>query len=198
MAIAEDNGATVSFCCRRRFRYIAQSATISPLIWITPPTPAGADPHLALRMVRSRNFGSDGEARELRSHPLAPKSAGLAYLALGDWHRQIQINERIWYSGTPEPDQFKLPPDTAMEPCGTGGKALLVDSRRAPRDADCDAESKSARYRWHQVSETLIDDLPDRCRWKPDFAWFESETSVRLFSTLCMHRNTIARRPQAI
>ena len=31
----------------------------------------------------------------------------LDYLALGDWHGVKQIGERIWYSGTPEPDRFK-------------------------------------------------------------------------------------------
>lgn len=33
--------------------------------------------------------------------------ADLAYLALGDWHGCKCINERTWYSGTPEPDRFR-------------------------------------------------------------------------------------------
>ncbi|MHA6287600.1 metallophosphoesterase family protein [Maricaulis sp. CAU 1757] len=33
-------------------------------------------------------------------------SAGLDYLALGDWHGRAQVNERTWYAGTPEPDRF--------------------------------------------------------------------------------------------
>src|SRR5690606_13789875 len=33
--------------------------------------------------------------------------AGLAYLALGDWHGTKRINERTWYSGTPEQDRYK-------------------------------------------------------------------------------------------
>lgn len=32
--------------------------------------------------------------------------AGLDYLALGDWHGLQQVDERTWYSGTPEPDRF--------------------------------------------------------------------------------------------
>lgn len=44
--------------------------------------------------------------------------AKLDYLALGDWHGCKQIDERTWYSGTPEPDRFK-----ANEP----GYALLVE-----------------------------------------------------------------------
>jgi DNA repair exonuclease SbcCD nuclease subunit len=33
--------------------------------------------------------------------------ARLDYLALGDWHGQLQVTERTWYSGTPEPDRFR-------------------------------------------------------------------------------------------
>ena len=32
--------------------------------------------------------------------------ARLDYLALGDWHGLLQVTERTWYSGTPEPDRF--------------------------------------------------------------------------------------------
>jgi DNA repair exonuclease SbcCD nuclease subunit len=34
------------------------------------------------------------------------QSAGLDYLALGDWHSVLQVGARSWYSGTPEPDDF--------------------------------------------------------------------------------------------
>lgn len=33
--------------------------------------------------------------------------SSLDYLALGDWHGQIPIGRRTWYSGTPEADSFK-------------------------------------------------------------------------------------------
>ncbi|MCS6857453.1 MAG: DNA repair exonuclease [Sandaracinaceae bacterium] len=45
------------------------------------------------------------------NNPISVDCAQLAkldYLALGDWHRLIQVNERTWYSGTPEPDRFGL------------------------------------------------------------------------------------------
>ena len=35
------------------------------------------------------------------------KTAKLDYLALGDWHGKVELNDRIWYSGTPETDSFK-------------------------------------------------------------------------------------------
>jgi DNA repair exonuclease SbcCD nuclease subunit len=34
-------------------------------------------------------------------------SAGLDYLALGDWHGTKEIDGRTWYAGTPESDRFK-------------------------------------------------------------------------------------------
>lgn len=35
------------------------------------------------------------------------KRADLDYLALGDWHGALQVNERAWYAGAPEPTSFK-------------------------------------------------------------------------------------------
>ena len=34
--------------------------------------------------------------------------ARLDYLALGDWHGRLRIDERTWYSGTPEATHFSL------------------------------------------------------------------------------------------
>ncbi|TDP74745.1 metallophosphoesterase family protein [Roseateles toxinivorans] len=46
------------------------------------------------------------------------KRARLDYLALGDWHGTKRIDERTWYSGTPEPDRFRA---------NDAGQALLVE-----------------------------------------------------------------------
>jgi len=35
------------------------------------------------------------------------QGAGLAYLALGDWHGTKCVDDRTWYAGTPETDRFK-------------------------------------------------------------------------------------------
>jgi hypothetical protein len=72
-----------------------------------------------------RGYGSDGEAANYVP-PTRADDSGLAYLAMGDWHRQMRINDRVWYSGTPEPDQFKLPPNAPNSLCN-GGSALLVE-----------------------------------------------------------------------
>lgn len=66
------------------------------------PTPDGAI-RIGMAHGSVRGFGSEGEASNLIS-PDRAQTAGLAYLALGDWHRQIKIGERVWYSGTPEPE----------------------------------------------------------------------------------------------
>ncbi|MGM4884274.1 MULTISPECIES: metallophosphoesterase family protein [Rhizobium] len=43
------------------------------------------------------------------------RRAGLDYLALGDWHGAVEIDQRTHYSGTPEPDRFKHQrPGTAL------------------------------------------------------------------------------------
>lgn len=39
--------------------------------------------------------------------PDRDRSAGLDYLALGDWHGALQVSPRTRYSGTPEQDRFK-------------------------------------------------------------------------------------------
>jgi hypothetical protein len=52
--------------------------------------------------------------------PDRARLSGLDYLALGDWHGQIRIGQRQWYSGTPEADSFKH---------GGRGSALMVTVR---------------------------------------------------------------------
>lgn len=67
-------------------------------------------------------FGSDDRDVPNYIDPARPERAGLAYLALGDWHGQKRISERCWYSGTPEIDAFSVK---------EGGQALLVEISQA-------------------------------------------------------------------
>ncbi len=53
-----------------------------------------------------QSFTEDGVGLDILAPDRATR-AGLDYLALGDWHGQMQINPRTWYSGAPEPDRFK-------------------------------------------------------------------------------------------
>lgn len=52
-----------------------------------------------------QSFGEEGATDVIA--PDRAERAGLDYLALGDWHGQIRITDRTWYSGAPEPDRFK-------------------------------------------------------------------------------------------
>src|SRR5690554_5597245 len=82
------------------------------------------------------------------TNPIAPDrttTANLDYLALGDWHGVKQINERTWYSGTPEPERFRN---------NEAGNALVVDIA-GPGALPHVQVLPTARYQWHQWRETL-------------------------------------------
>jgi DNA repair exonuclease SbcCD nuclease subunit len=117
-------------------------------------TPDGA---LRIGMAHGsiQGFGSDGEASNLID-PGRADSAGLTYLALGDWHRQIKVGDRCWYSGTPEPDRFKRPPQSTGSLCN-GGAALLVEIGSA-RATPVVTPVQTGHYQWHQLETTLTDD----------------------------------------
>ncbi len=71
--------------------------------------------------------------------------AGLDYLALGDWHGARQVDERTWYSGTPETDRFRN---------NDSGRALCVEI--AARGTLPRVESvPTGRYRWSAESFAL-------------------------------------------
>lgn len=76
-----------------------------PTQWMdTAATPEGAL-RLGLAHGSVQGFGSDGESPVLIARDRAA-TAGLAYLALGDWHGVTRVTADTWYSGTPEPDRY--------------------------------------------------------------------------------------------
>ena len=68
------------------------------------PTPPGAI-RIGLAHGSVRGFGSDQSAAVGLSLNRAV-SAGLDYLALGDWHGCQEVAPKTWYSGTPEPERY--------------------------------------------------------------------------------------------
>ncbi|MEZ5851798.1 MAG: metallophosphoesterase [Hyphomicrobiaceae bacterium] len=83
----------------------AKATSNDPTAWMaTAPTPAHAT-RIGLAHGSVQGFGDEGDAA-VYVDPAITRRAGLAYLALGDWHGTKRIAERIWYSGTPEPDGF--------------------------------------------------------------------------------------------
>ena len=53
-----------------------------------------------------RDF-STGRPHSSVIDPMRVERANLDYLALGDWHGTVEVGDRCWYSGTPEPDRFR-------------------------------------------------------------------------------------------
>lgn len=68
-------------------------------------TPSGTA-RIGLAHGAVQSFSEDGGAGDVIAPDRAGR-AGLDYLALGDWHGQMRIGPRSWYSGAPEPDRFK-------------------------------------------------------------------------------------------
>lgn len=90
-------------------------------------------------------FGSDDKDVPNYISPDRPKSAGLAYLALGDWHGQKKINDKVWYSGTHEIDAFDVE---------GGGQALLVEIQSADA-APVVTPVETGHYRWMTFREQI-------------------------------------------
>lgn len=104
-------------------------------------------------------FGSDDRDVPNYIAPDRPGKAGLSYLALGDWHGQKKINDRCWYSGTPEPDAFDV--------IG-GGQALLVEIG-GPGAPPTVTPVPTGHYTWISLTQQIntredIDFLADKLR----------------------------------
>jgi DNA repair exonuclease SbcCD nuclease subunit len=104
-------------------------------------------------------FGSDDRDVPNYIAPDRPDKAHLSYLALGDWHGQKRINDRCWYSGTPEPDAFDVI---------DGGQALLVEIQGASAIPTVTPIS-TGHYAWISLSQQInsredIDFLADKLR----------------------------------
>ncbi len=100
------------------------------------------------------------------TNPIAPdrtERAHLDYLALGDWHGLKEVNERTWYSGTPEPERFRN---------NDAGFALIVEIAE-PGARPTVSRYDTAKYRWHQWREQLsvasdLDELLKRLDGLPE------------------------------
>jgi DNA repair exonuclease SbcCD nuclease subunit len=89
-------------------------------------------------------FGTDGEA----GNPIDPnraESAGLDFLALGDWHRTQEIGPATWYAGTPETDRFNSQEQ---------GQVLLVDIH-GPGATATVTPCLTGTYRWLCMTENV-------------------------------------------
>jgi DNA repair exonuclease SbcCD nuclease subunit len=73
-------------------------------------------------------------------------TARLDYLALGDWHGLLSINERTWYPGTPEPESFSQP---------KAGNVLmvLIDAPGALPKVEA---IRTATHSWSKISFEIV------------------------------------------
>jgi Calcineurin-like phosphoesterase len=115
-------------------------ALTDPTAWMDQaPTPE-ATLRIGLAHGSISAFGSDARTQPNLIDPTRPERAGLAYLALGDWHGTKRIGPRCWYSGTPEVDDFGVV---------DGGHALLVEL--AAPDAPPEVTTvPTGRFHWRR------------------------------------------------
>ena len=106
-----------------------------------------------------RGFDTDEEQRANPIDSDRPQFARLDYLALGDWHGELQVNERCWYSGTPETDSFQT----------RGRGTVLLVEIDGPNEVPRVTPLSTGQYHWETLDESLenledVDLLEDRLR----------------------------------
>lgn len=94
----------------------ARAVSADPTLWMDQAESDRRLIRIGVAHGSTQGFGSAGAAA-VGIDPARRATAQLDYLALGDWHGWREVAAGIWYSGTPEPDQF---------PENTPGHALLV------------------------------------------------------------------------
>jgi hypothetical protein len=107
------------------------------------------------------SFGTDDSSTHNLIAVDRPERAGLAYLALGDWHGAQAIGNHCWYSGTPEIDDFTVG--------GRGGGEALVIETDGPRAPPTIKQHRIGRFTWQRVDVSLhnatdVDVLETRLR----------------------------------
>jgi DNA repair exonuclease SbcCD nuclease subunit len=111
-------------------------------VFDTAVTPPGAM-RIGLAHGSIRSFGSTESSTNNVLAIDRAATAKLDYLALGDWHGMTRIDDRTWYSGTPEPDRFEV----------TTGYVLLVDV--SPNTVPIVTPLESSRLFWHMEAATV-------------------------------------------
>lgn len=114
----------------------SRATATDPTAWMdAAPTPPGTI-RIGLAHGSAQGFGASS-VQGVRIARDRRRSAGLAYLALGDWHGTREVAEGVWYSGTPEPDRYLDNTSGQVLAVGIGGAAGLEVAPVA-----------TAHYRW--------------------------------------------------
>ncbi len=83
-----------------------RTTSIDPTAWMDTAETAPGTLRIGLAHGAIGRYGSEGSAA-VPIDPRRARHAGLDYLALGDDHGLKRIDDRTWYSGTPEPDSWR-------------------------------------------------------------------------------------------
>ena len=105
------------------------------------------------------------------ANPIAPDRAATArldYLALGDWHGTKRVDDRTWYSGTPEQDRFKD---------NDSGNVLIVEIT-GPGSVPQVTSQRVGRFRWQEPG-VEINGAPDILQFAADLQVLDSDCVVR-------------------
>ena len=149
-----------------------------------------------------RRFGSDDGGVPNFIAPDRPTRAGLAYLALGDWHGQRRINERCWYSGTPEIDAFDVADGgqallveiegpraiPAVKPIPTGYFSWVRLSQHASSRADIDFLVEKLRNNANELDRTLVHIAVEGALSLEDHQYFQEQIIEGVSSAFCFMR----------
>jgi DNA repair exonuclease SbcCD nuclease subunit len=118
--------------------------------WMDHAATADATLRIGLAHGPIQSFSEEAAASDVIA-PDRARRAGLAYLALGDWHGAIAVDPHTRYSGTPEPDRFKH---------DRPGEALLVNIAGPSAMPDVTA-LETASFAWRTLAlDLLVDDDP--------------------------------------
>lgn len=114
-----------------------------PTLWMDEAATPDGLIRIGLGHGSVQGFGSESDTAVTIAKDRA-RAAGLAYLALGDWHGQKSIDSRTWYPGTPEPDRFRdNDPGSVLSVVIEGDGAVKVES------------VKSAAFGWAQSGAVI-------------------------------------------
>jgi DNA repair exonuclease SbcCD nuclease subunit len=124
---------------------VRRQSVDDPTAWMNAAATPEGSIRIGLAHGSVTQFGSGDAVAANLIAPDRARQAGLAYLALGDWHGMKRIGPRCWYAGTPEVDSFGV-----VE----GGRALLVEVAAAAADPVV-TPLEVGRYQWRQEHARL-------------------------------------------
>ena len=119
-------------------------AARDPTAWFDGAERDAGDIVIGLAHGSTQTFGGSSEA-SIAISPERAATARLDYLALGDWHGTRQISERVWYSGSPEPESYVD---------NQSGQALVVDIEGVGALPSV-VQVPTGQYSWHRVRMDL-------------------------------------------